>query len=106
MAQLIYLQNADGSWDMKEELAKILGTSFEDMKAAHPTEVLEPSSWATMLAVIWLHANCKDLKNEWGLLGRKAVVWLHNNAVRGFSMLMRTANKFLKTSVSSSIFKC
>ncbi|XP_034349323.2 von Willebrand factor A domain-containing protein 5A-like [Arvicanthis niloticus] len=105
IAQLIYLQNADGSWDMNEDLAKILGTSLEDMTAAHPSEVLEAKAWATMLAVIWLHANGKDLKDEWELLERKAVVWLHNNAVRGFKKLMRTANKFLKTSLSPSIFK-
>lgn len=45
-------------------------------------QVLEPSAWATMLAVIWLHANGKELKCEWELLERKAVVWLHNNAGR------------------------
>lgn len=105
IAQLIYLQNADGSWDMNEDLAKILSTSLEDMTAAHPTEVLEPSGWATMLAVMWLHANGKELKEEWELLERKAVVWLHNNAARGFTKLMRTANKLLKSSLSPSIFK-
>jgi hypothetical protein len=35
-----------------------------------------------MLAVIWLHANGKELKDEWELLERKAVVWLHNNSGR------------------------
>lgn len=104
VAQLILLQNANGSWDMNEDLAKVLGISLEDIKAAHPTEVLEPSAWATMLAVIWLHANGKELKCEWSLLERKAVVWLHNNAVRGFTNLMRTANNLLKTSVKSSVF--
>lgn len=39
VAQLILLQNADGSWDMNEDLAKVLGSSLEDIKAAHPTEV-------------------------------------------------------------------
>ncbi|KAM7337777.1 hypothetical protein ACRRTK_003896 [Alexandromys fortis] len=104
VAQLILLQNANGSWDMNEDLAKVLGVSLEDITAAHPTEVLEPSAWATMLAVIWLHANGKELKCEWSLLERKAVVWLHNNAVRGFTNLMRTANNLLKTSVKSSVF--
>uniref|UniRef100_A0A8C8UGY7 von Willebrand factor A domain-containing protein 5A n=1 Tax=Peromyscus maniculatus bairdii TaxID=230844 RepID=A0A8C8UGY7_PERMB len=105
VAQLILLQNADGSWDMNEDLAKVLGSSLEDIKAAHPTEVLEPSSaWATVLAVIWLHANGKELKDEWELLERKAVVWLQNNAGRSTFPLMSTANKLLKTSVSSSIF--
>ena len=38
--------------------------------------------WATVLAVLWLHANEKDLKCEWELLERKAVAWLHDNAGR------------------------
>ncbi|XP_032766352.1 LOW QUALITY PROTEIN: von Willebrand factor A domain-containing protein 5A-like [Rattus rattus] len=104
IAQLINLQNADGSWDMNEDLVKILGTSLEDMTAARPSEVLEPSAWATMLAVLWLHENGKELKEEWELLERKAVVWLHKNAVDGFTKAMDTANKFLKTSLSPSIF--
>lgn len=45
-------------------------------------QVLEPSAWATMLAVLWLHDNGKELKEEWELLERKAVVWLHKNAGR------------------------
>ncbi|OBS77574.1 hypothetical protein A6R68_20037, partial [Neotoma lepida] len=40
----------------------------------------DPSAWATVLVVVWLHANCKDLKCEWELLERKAVAWLHDQA--------------------------
>ena len=38
--------------------------------------------WATVLAVLWLRANGKDLKCEWELLERKAEAWLHDNAGR------------------------
>lgn len=37
--QLILLQNANGSWELDEDLTKILGTSLEDIKAANPVKV-------------------------------------------------------------------
>lgn len=37
--QLIFLQNANGSWTLNERLASILGMKLEDIKAAHPDEV-------------------------------------------------------------------
>lgn len=37
--QLISLQNANGSWELDEDLSKILGTSLEDIKAANPAKV-------------------------------------------------------------------
>ena len=43
---------------------------------------VDSSGWATVLAVIWLHDNYKDLKCEWELLERKAVTWIHNHAGR------------------------
>ena len=40
------------------------------------------SSWATVLAVLWLHDNAKDMDCEWELLERKAVAWIHTHAGR------------------------
>lgn len=37
--QLISLQNANGFWELNEDLTKILGTSLEDIKAANPVKV-------------------------------------------------------------------
>lgn len=57
VAQLILLQNANGSWDMNEDLAKVLGTSLEDMKAVHPTEVKSKAyqrKWYLFLKIIFL----------------------------------------------------
>uniref|UniRef100_A0A8C8W2L7 von Willebrand factor A domain-containing protein 5A n=1 Tax=Peromyscus maniculatus bairdii TaxID=230844 RepID=A0A8C8W2L7_PERMB len=80
--QLILLQKANGSWELDEDLTKILGTNLEDIKAANPAKDGDPSAWATVLAVLWLHANGKDTKYEWELLERKAVTWLHDHAGR------------------------
>nr|XP_048273030.1 von Willebrand factor A domain-containing protein 5A-like isoform X2 [Myodes glareolus] len=102
--QLISLQNANGSWELDEHLTKILGTSLEDIKAANPVKDRDPSMWATVLAVLWLHANEKDLKCEWELLERKAVAWLHDNAGSSIQMLVQAASSLLKVSVTPAVF--
>ncbi|XP_069852172.1 von Willebrand factor A domain-containing protein 5A-like isoform X1 [Dipodomys merriami] len=109
---LVYLQNADGSWNLDGALAQVLGLNFEDMQTSYPDEQVDGSDWATMLAVLWLHANCRDLKDEWHLLERKAVSWLHDHAawLRPFSpgpgvpMLVKKGNAFLKSSVNPRLF--
>ena len=35
--------------------------------------------WATILALIWLHDVKLDAKDEWNLLAKKAISWLHAN---------------------------
>lgn len=102
--QLIFLQNANGSWKLDENLTKILGTTLEDTKAANPSQHGDPSAWATVLAVVWLHANGQDLKCEWELLERKAVAWLHDHAGSSIPMLMQAANSLLKLSVNPAVF--
>uniref|UniRef100_A0A8C2LAM1 von Willebrand factor A domain-containing protein 5A n=1 Tax=Cricetulus griseus TaxID=10029 RepID=A0A8C2LAM1_CRIGR len=100
LLHLVSLQKANGSWELDEELTEILGTNLEDMKAANPAKDQDPSVWATVLAVLWLHANGKDLKCEWELLERKAVAWLHDHADSSIPMLVQAAKSFLELSVT------
>ncbi|XP_038179607.1 von Willebrand factor A domain-containing protein 5A-like [Arvicola amphibius] len=102
--QLISLQKANGSWELGENLTKILGTNLEDIKAANPAKDGDPSVWATVLAVLWLHGNGKDLKCEWELLERKAVAWLHDHAGSSISMLVQAGNNLLKLPVTPAVF--
>ncbi|XP_036049483.1 von Willebrand factor A domain-containing protein 5A-like [Onychomys torridus] len=102
--QLILLQKANGSWELDEDLTKILGTDLEDIKAANPAKDGDPSAWATVLAILWLHANGKDMKYEWELLERKAVTWLHDHAGSSIPMLVQAANSLLKLPVTPAVF--
>ncbi|XP_012325644.2 von Willebrand factor A domain-containing protein 5A isoform X1 [Aotus nancymaae] len=104
LVQLIYHQNANGSWDLNEDLAKVLGMSLEEITAAHPAELVDSSGWATILAVIWLHGNSKDFKCEWELLERKAVAWMHVHAGSTMPLVVKAAITFLKSSVDPAIF--
>uniref|UniRef100_A0A8C8UGR6 von Willebrand factor A domain-containing protein 5A n=1 Tax=Peromyscus maniculatus bairdii TaxID=230844 RepID=A0A8C8UGR6_PERMB len=101
--QLILLQKANGSWELDEDLTKILGTNLEDIKAANPAKDGDPSAWATVLAVLWLHANGKDTKYEWELLERKAVTWLHDHAGPSIPTLVQAANHLLKLPVTPAV---
>ncbi|XP_008589992.1 PREDICTED: von Willebrand factor A domain-containing protein 5A [Galeopterus variegatus] len=104
LVQLISLQNANGSWDLNADLAKVLGISLEDMLAALPAELVDSLGWATVLAVIWLHTHGKDLKCEWELLERKAVAWIRIHAGSTLHALVKAANTFLKSSVNPAVF--
>ncbi|XP_052044605.1 von Willebrand factor A domain-containing protein 5A-like isoform X8 [Apodemus sylvaticus] len=104
VVQLISLQNANGSWKLDEDLTKLLGSTLKDVNATNPVKHGDPSVWATVLAVVWLHANGKDLKYEWELLERKAVAWLHDHAGSSIPMLVQAANSLLKLSVNPAVF--
>ncbi|KAM7050646.1 von Willebrand factor A domain-containing protein 5A-like isoform 2-T3 [Molossus nigricans] len=104
LVQLISLQNADGSWCLNEGLAVVLGVSLEEILAALPLKGADPSGWATVLAVLWLHGNRADVKCEWELLERKAVAWLHSHAGSVMHALVKAAIDFLKSSVDPAIF--
>ncbi|XP_048073208.2 von Willebrand factor A domain-containing protein 5A isoform X8 [Ursus arctos] len=104
LVQLISLQNADGSWYLDENLAVILGKSLEDLLAAVPVKDADSSSWATVLAVVWLHSNAKQMKGEWELLEKKARTWIHIHAASIMQELVKAAIAFTKSSVDPSIF--
>lgn len=104
LVQLISLQKADGSWDLNEGLAVVLGMSLGDIQAALPVKSVDSSGWATVLAVIWLHDKYKDMKCEWELLERKAVAWIHSHAGSATDGLVKAAVGFLKSSVDPAVF--
>lgn len=104
LLQLISLQRANGSWKMDEGLATVLGVSLPDMETALTIKDADSSSWATVLAVTWLHMNGQDRKCEWELLERKAVAWIHHQAGSFLQALIEAATMFLKASVDPAIF--
>jgi Ca-activated chloride channel family protein len=92
--RVVDLQRADGSWDLTDELAAVLG--FEDaatLRKALERALVEQSGlgsagtaalWrdgaermaATALALEWLERECAALRGEWAMLAEKAREWL------------------------------
>lgn len=78
--RLVALQRADGSWELTEELAAILGKKLADLEKALSSPTGDAAAarraWATALALAWLARNAAAEKDEWSLLARKARVFL------------------------------
>ncbi|XP_040277160.1 von Willebrand factor A domain-containing protein 5A-like [Bufo bufo] len=104
LVSLISLQNADGSWNLTPEFCSILGISEQDIINKNPDQNMDSSVWATVLAVIWLHASCLDQREEWELLEGKAISWLKAKAGSSLDQLARAGNDLLKSSVNPNVF--
>ncbi|XP_054988162.1 von Willebrand factor A domain-containing protein 5A-like [Sorex araneus] len=104
LLELIMLQKANGSWELDDQLAAILGVSLPDMQTALTVKDVEPSCWATILALTWLNTNGQGRKCEWELLERKAVAWIHSHSGSVLQTLVEAAAAFLKSSVDVAVF--
>ena len=82
MHALILLQQADGTWELTEELASIIGRDLDELRSVvnrtRDADVLR--AWATALAVVWLSRNARGAEDEWRLLASKAQRWLARTA--------------------------
>ena len=80
MHALVALQQADGFWEMTNDLARILDRKFSEIEAALAGGSGSPSdlhrAWATALAIAWLRLYAPADEEEWNLLSRKARRWL------------------------------
>ncbi|CAJ0947371.1 unnamed protein product [Ranitomeya imitator] len=118
--RLISLQNADGSWKPSAELASILATSgdflescpdkalffneYEEQGRNEGGEDLDPSVWATILALVWLHSSCLEQRDEWELLESKAIALVKAKAGSSLGDSIKAANELLKSSVDLKVF--
>ncbi|XP_069604249.1 von Willebrand factor A domain-containing protein 5A-like isoform X3 [Ranitomeya imitator] len=102
--RLISLQNADGSWNINPEIFSILRISQEDVSKKNPDQTKDPSVWATVLAVIWLHSTCLEQREEWELLEGKAISWLKAKAGSSLDQFVRAGNELLKSCVDPKVF--
>jgi hypothetical protein len=78
--ELVLLQRADGSFDLDERIASILGVPLRKLeKKLHGAEgdpVEAARAWATALAIAWLESRAAESRGEWELLAEKAKTWL------------------------------
>ncbi|KAM9283600.1 von Willebrand factor A domain-containing protein 5A-like [Morus bassanus] len=103
--ELVALQNVDGSWALSSGLASVLEIDEAEIKGKMPGEVMEPSIWATVLAVTWLHRNDMCYQDFCELLEAKAVTWLCSQAVPQLDKCLEAANTLLGSSVKPSVFR-
>uniref|UniRef100_A0A3B4UDD5 von Willebrand factor A domain-containing protein 5A-like n=1 Tax=Seriola dumerili TaxID=41447 RepID=A0A3B4UDD5_SERDU len=98
LLQLVSLQKASGYWLLNPALAAALGKTSEEVDKTKPPAVNQ-EMWATILALIWLHAFKMDAKEEWELLAMKAVSWLHAQNGKTHNNKVFYIKTFLKTRI-------
>jgi Ca-activated chloride channel family protein len=78
--RLVALQSADGSWELDERLASILGFPLSELEAALAGADGKPAharrAWATALALMWLKKHASAWEDEWRPLANKARKWI------------------------------
>jgi Ca-activated chloride channel family protein len=78
--RLVALQRADGSWDLDEAFAQVVGIALSDLAARIAGvrgDAGEASrAWATALALAFLEREAVSNRDEWELLATKARRWL------------------------------
>ncbi|XP_040548072.1 von Willebrand factor A domain-containing protein 5A isoform X4 [Gallus gallus] len=103
--ELVALQNVDGSWTLSSGLASVLQVEEAEIKGKMPGEVMEPSFWATVLAVTWLQRDNRRYHELCELLEAKAVTWLCSRDVSQLDKCLEASNTLLGSSVSPSVFR-
>ncbi|XP_074705495.1 von Willebrand factor A domain-containing protein 5A-like [Strix aluco] len=101
---VVALQKANGSWALTAALASALGLSKDDVEGRRPSEDMQPTAWATILALVWLHQY--KWKVPWSeLLEGKACRWLQNQAEVQLDECLEAANSLLGCFVEPTIFR-
>ncbi|MFT7803509.1 von Willebrand factor A domain-containing protein 5A-like [Arapaima gigas] len=95
LLELIDLQKADGSWDLQQSLASILGKQEEEVVKASPGKPELSSVWATVLAVLWLHGHKAESKDEWQFVATKAMAWIKAQSGFDLTEFVAAGNSFL-----------
>jgi Ca-activated chloride channel family protein len=78
--RLASTQRADGSWQLSDELADVIGWPMAVL-VGKLMDFGEDSpgsreAWATAMALAWLDRECHDMRDEWELIARKGHQWL------------------------------
>ncbi|XP_078471868.1 von Willebrand factor A domain-containing protein 5A-like [Lampetra planeri] len=97
--ELVDLQRAHGAWELSAQLASVVQSSVEALRKEAPAGVSD-EVWATVVALVWLHALAPDHHDEWELLALKASAWLRGQAV-DLTLCVKAANQLLKTNVDA-----
>ncbi|XP_074023642.1 von Willebrand factor A domain-containing protein 5A-like [Numenius arquata] len=101
---VVALQKANGSWALTAALASALGLSRADVEVQRPSEHVQPTSWATVLTLVWLHQY--KWKVSWlELLEAKACRWLQDQAEVQLDECLEAANSLLGCFVEPTVFR-
>ncbi|KAJ5074677.1 von willebrand factor a domain-containing protein 5a [Anaeramoeba ignava] len=87
---IIYLQKANGSWDLTEELSSQISLSTEKIRKEIPENISE-NVWITAIVVFYLETKHSSVQDEWFLVVEKARKWLKKNSSINLENLIQKA---------------
>ena len=70
LTQLISLQQAEGFWNL-DKVTKLVKKSI-----TNPIAGVDPTVWATVVALVLLESRFSQQEDEWELVAMKAETWL------------------------------
>ena len=78
LSTVINLQLANGSWEMSEDLARVVGQPTTKIQEACPAPCKGAMCviWATIIVLSYLQLRQSNFKDEWELIARKAETWI------------------------------
>ena len=102
--KLTLAQNAEGSFPITDDIAKIIGVSLTDMLVFGTN--IDPRAWVTLVCIEFLEKFCQDEKDVWELVGMKAQTWLNKNFPNLGPEAKMVAKDFVSKNVSQSQKTC
>jgi len=95
--QLTMTQNANGSFPVSEEVAKIMNLDLAELLSYGAT--IDPRAWMTLVCSAFLKTFCEKEKIIWELVVTKADKWLTSNFSNVGENDRKKAVEFLKTKI-------
>ncbi|XP_069489827.1 von Willebrand factor A domain-containing protein 5A-like [Ambystoma mexicanum] len=96
-------QNDGGSWSLNANLASALETTEEELRAKIPDQGIDDMVWATILALVWLHATSQTSYDDWEILKAGAICWLRTIQDLRLDDCVKAANSLLGTCVDAKV---
>jgi len=99
LQQLILLQRANGSFQLTEDFAKMVGKSVKEITNSIPISLQQMKEketiWATLLAIALFKQKYSEQQSKWKLLYNKATKFIAKETTVSIESLIENAISFL-----------
>jgi hypothetical protein len=83
LARLVVLQRANGSFELNDKLAQLVGVSLSELHAklrricsGEASEGKQQQMWATALALAFLESRLGAIADDWAMMADKSRRWM------------------------------
>jgi hypothetical protein len=98
LSKLVMLQRANGSFELNDKLAKLLGVPLarleallSSLTATTDKEKTKQQVWATAMALAYMEIRLASIADDWAMMADKSRRWLRGQTTGGDSTLAQVA---------------